>query len=279
MNNATLEKEFKTRAEYSSRLNEISQPLFNNTPIHYFSVGRFYYDGSYTGFTSDIEWEKVAESHHLNAIPDVINYYLHQFKQNYDLWSLSSVFSQNKNTEKFFQTCSEFGHCNGMTLVKRFEDCCEVYWFASNGLEGVDQFYLEKQDLLEHFVLYAKDKIMSDKILMDKLYSHNVFPGINQPSQQIKSVDLDGELLFPVQRYYFGKDSQCYFTKREWQCIKLLLQGNDSRQVAANLSVSCRTIETHFKNIKSKMGVKTLDKLRAILWGDCVVQAMLRMGV
>ena len=41
-------------------------------------------------------------------------------------------------------------------------------------------------------------------------------------------------------------------TKRELECIKLLMQGQTAKQIAKNLNISYRTVEAHFQNIKLK---------------------------
>jgi PAS domain S-box-containing protein len=50
-------------------------------------------------------------------------------------------------------------------------------------------------------------------------------------------------------------------TKREKEVILYLISGQSCRQVAANLSISCHTVETHIKNIHRKLGVSTLAEV------------------
>ncbi len=60
------------------------------------------------------------------------------------------------------------------------------------------------------------------------------------------------------------------FSNRELQCIKLLLRGKTSRDIANTLGLSIRTIETYIDNIKFKLAVQTkpelIEKLMDLLY-------------
>lgn len=42
------------------------------------------------------------------------------------------------------------------------------------------------------------------------------------------------------------------FTKREVECLKCLVLGMSMKEIATELNISCRTVESHLKNIKKK---------------------------
>jgi DNA-binding CsgD family transcriptional regulator len=50
-------------------------------------------------------------------------------------------------------------------------------------------------------------------------------------------------------------------TKREWDVLKLLLQGKSNKRIAWEMSVSKRTVEFHLKNIYTKFGVASRVEL------------------
>lgn len=52
-------------------------------------------------------------------------------------------------------------------------------------------------------------------------------------------------------------DGREVLTSREQTILLQLAQGNSNKQVAANLDISVRTVETHRKNIKRKLGIST----------------------
>jgi len=51
------------------------------------------------------------------------------------------------------------------------------------------------------------------------------------------------------------------FTNRERSCLTQLLKGNTSKQIAASLKLSTRTIEFYINNIKNKLGCQTKSEL------------------
>jgi DNA-binding CsgD family transcriptional regulator len=50
-------------------------------------------------------------------------------------------------------------------------------------------------------------------------------------------------------------------SNREWDVLKLLLQGKSNKQIASSLDISVRTVEFHLKNIYAKFQVRTRIEL------------------
>jgi len=65
------------------------------------------------------------------------------------------------------------------------------------------------------------------------------------------------------------EDPLASLTTRERMVFFAALRGLTSKQIAAALSISSRTVETHRENMLAKLGVAKIDKLlpRAIAWG------------
>jgi len=57
------------------------------------------------------------------------------------------------------------------------------------------------------------------------------------------------------------KDLVLLLTIREKEIIKLLSDGCTNKEIAKKLKISVRTVETHRKNIMSKLNLKTLAGL------------------
>lgn len=89
----------------------------------------------------------------------------------------------------------------------------------------------------------AKFKLKSDKLL-------------NKPKKVLKS-------------YFLGdKYKNVYFTKREAECMVLLLKGKTINKVASELILSPRTIEFYLKNMKNKLGCHTKFELIELVQGS-----------
>jgi DNA-binding NarL/FixJ family response regulator len=67
----------------------------------------------------------------------------------------------------------------------------------------------------------------------------------------------DSALLDPVE-----KGPRQSLTRREAEIFRLIGRGLSNRDIAANLHLSPRTVETHRKNIVAKVGVSGLDLVR-----------------
>jgi DNA-binding CsgD family transcriptional regulator len=64
---------------------------------------------------------------------------------------------------------------------------------------------------------------------------------------------------------WFGKEiimaQLPQLSNREWDVLKLLLQGKGNKQIASSLDISVRTVEFHLKNIYAKFQVRTRIEL------------------
>lgn len=66
-------------------------------------------------------------------------------------------------------------------------------------------------------------------------------------------------------------DSETGLTKREKSILKLIVNGQNNREIADQLDISIRTIETHRANMMKKLGVKNAVELVRIAIEDKLV--------
>ncbi len=262
--------------QYSQKFHDICLPLFENTPVTFFSIGRYYHNGGYTGFMSDPKWTDLyREQHYFSALPDVINYCLSYMPTNFDLWTLSNVYSQNQSTERLYQDCAAFDYTNGITLSEKFGDYTEFYWFSSDKKEGIDRFFLEKQDLLKLFILYAKDKIMQDKELNLEINKAYFLPGLSDSTTPVSLLQDDEWLKqLEISRYYIGENKDVHLTCKELECLLLLLQDRMTKEMAQTLQISKRTVETHISHIKVKARCTNIREIRRRFKDNQFVRAL-----
>ncbi|OFX27723.1 MAG: hypothetical protein A2033_02990 [Bacteroidetes bacterium GWA2_31_9] len=55
--------------------------------------------------------------------------------------------------------------------------------------------------------------------------------------------------------------TQTFLTKRELEIVKLIVKDKSNQEIADNLNISLRTVETHRRNIMQKLNVKTVVAL------------------
>ena len=54
--------------------------------------------------------------------------------------------------------------------------------------------------------------------------------------------------------YVYGAVRDTYLTQSELNCLQMLLQLQTSKQIARNLNISVKTVESHIANFKSRLG-------------------------
>lgn len=65
-----------------------------------------------------------------------------------------------------------------------------------------------------------------------------------------------------------SKHENVYFTRRESECMVLLLKGKTISSVAKLLKLSPRTVEYYIKNMKSKLGCRTKFELIDLVYAS-----------
>ena len=65
-----------------------------------------------------------------------------------------------------------------------------------------------------------------------------------------------------------NKYGDAYFTRREAECMVLLLKGKTINSVADILELSPRTVEYYIKNMKSKIGCRTKFELVDLVYAS-----------
>jgi DNA-binding CsgD family transcriptional regulator len=73
----------------------------------------------------------------------------------------------------------------------------------------------------------------------------------------------------PLVAYGLGnKYGNTYFTRREAECMVLLLKGKTINSVASILNLSPRTVEYYIKNMKFKLGCRTKFELVDLVYAS-----------
>jgi len=76
--------------------------------------------------------------------------------------------------------------------------------------------------------------------------------------------DIAGDLvkefihLSPAQR---EQDAYVILSDRERQTLQQLAEGRSTHEIAENLSISAKTVETHRRNLKDKLGIESIANL------------------
>lgn len=228
---------------------------------------------------NDFNYVKIYKDHSqikLTSRPDWIRYYYEQGFQylgEYEIpfeciqpgYKLTSAM----NARKIFTAAKEgFGIDNGIVLIDKYEDFCEMFWFGStNNDPKAVNFYLNNMDLLRRFVLYFKEKAAA--IITQASHERILLPHreIVLESKRLMNSEVRKNFIQSVRIELYrlsGKYSHVGLTEREFECAICLLEGKTAKQTSKDLEISRRTVETHLSNIKSKVNCKTKAELISI---------------
>ncbi len=222
--------------ESSIDLEQISRPL-KKIGIDLFGYHRVYNDGTEIMLCSDVAWTQ----HYYKNEFTIENGTLEKVgldKFEYVIWP--NEFPECQMREAKF--VSRITSLISLKLITT-NDCCEFFGFAtkSNYTYSINLF-LNNLDVLKKFSLHFK-----------KVASH-----ILKKCESNKIIPVDASFLSQNRlRNILNRRStlvQSTLSERELDCAKYLLMGKPMREIAEQLLISPRTVETHVENIKNKLG-------------------------
>ncbi|MBS0357993.1 MAG: helix-turn-helix transcriptional regulator [Proteobacteria bacterium] len=234
----------------STKISEICAPLFEKFPINYFLYMRKYKDNSVLILMSHRDW----------AIHYLACGYLLLFQgPGIHSW-VNSMPSAAIDV-----AASHFNIHNGITLEKVHENFIEIIELASPSLYSSPMEFLNQKNLLNEFIFYFKNEAQ-ELIKKDK---HLILPKVFFSKQ--KSLDKSYDDFcqsIRIKKFHAGENY--FYTKKEFEVLYLIGEGQTVKQTAVDLSIGVRTVETHLKNAKiktkSNSTVELIKKFRKILF-------------
>ncbi len=237
--------EFNTQTY--SKISEIFNPL-ENMGITTFVYQNFINDKQYFPVANNINWIK----YHLNNMCDFNKTFQQKiFLSEKDI----HTFWPSKPIDPLLTSFYSFNIWNGIMIVNRStkSSSIEAFSFATN-YENTDiiNFYISNFQRLKEFILFFKKKILDDKdeLILSKSItlknpllfkdSLNTFEKIRRP---------DNFVLSTISTNSGPINISC----RENECLLYLSKGQSFKEIASNLNISSRTVESHLSNIKNKL--------------------------
>ena len=232
-------------------VNSICLPLFEHTPISYFTHLTHYKDNSRIYLTSNVDWVKYFFEHKFYQIP-YISTPLNQFDTGYYSWDACPDDALIHDGREYFNIDHRF------MIVEKFADYNCFYSFGTRkNFHQAINFYLSHLDLLHKFINYFKEKsqplvrsYQQQRIILPPSNNFSVAQ-INVLSSQARQKLIDS---IGTQRYWLNDKN--YLTKREFECARYIIQGMNSKEIANQLNISARTIEKYIEAIKTKLNCR-----------------------
>jgi DNA-binding CsgD family transcriptional regulator len=249
--------------EYNISINQkiisLCKPLLDNFGITYFSYSHFFNTGKYLDFCADIKWQQ----HYIEyfASEPFISKYMKQIYLNrtkYSLWNNDPKSAPEKLFSRFIVDSCNFDIWHGFTIYKHYENSIEAWHFATTKENcRICNFYINNIELLEHFILYFRDRAFefidpSDSKKLMTLRDNSPFIDPSHMELELSKNFIENT---SIKKYHLStKNASVTLSRKEAECLFHFSKGRSTKETAKLMNASPRTIETHIENIKRKTG-------------------------
>lgn len=211
--------------------------------INYIGYREFYRDGTSMAFCSNLNWYDIAPYSEEMKVDMAIHYALELIflkKNEFNYIVRTTSFIKNK----FIKSLSSQDMCNSLLIYKKEKDIIKMYSFiASKNNKEAMNYFVNKKDYYDYVVSLYQEKLFN--IFKKKEYNELRLPLFNKETT---------EIIFKNETI---KNQEFNFTKREKDCLHLLMYGASNKEIAKNLNISPNTAAYHVNNIKNKLQVNS----------------------
>ncbi len=202
----------------------------------------------------------------LSKHPELVKHYFESEYYYFDILQLNSKLEEQYlmrdlqnltgKTRQLQDDINAYGIGHAFTILHRSATRLDFYNFATHfGNSRINEYYLQKLDVLKQFISFFHEKVETNAHL--KLAYDYRLPCKDKENgfQQQLANDLmavDNLNIKPASRYYIP-GSQCYLTRREYECLSWLAKGKTQDEIAIILNISLRTVRAHITQIKEKL--------------------------
>ncbi|MCE5315895.1 MAG: LuxR C-terminal-related transcriptional regulator [Parachlamydia sp.] len=240
MNETTLLLRF-FKTSYFDRVKKLCDPLKDAFGIDTFWHSSIGPKGEFTHFSNTPEGtcHYFEEKHYLgNPFLRHPSNYGEGFYLLSDIAEASYMDAQKRHNDKF-------GIDHLLFFCKHQQERCHIFGFATTQKNlPMQSIYLNNILRLRQFSGHFLEQFAS--------FSCETFT-IELPKLVGSSHFFASRTLsFPYQSHF--RDDYQLLSRREKECLQLFLEGHTAAETAALLTLSRRTVETYFENIKDKLG-------------------------
>lgn len=249
--------------KYSNPIKKATQPLRDHFGVGYFTYHRIDPQGKYTVLVDRPDWAE----HYVNEKIFLIDPYL----KNPEVYQSGISLVESHGSLHYKQTICKAGKqiLNmdlGLILIQKTLAGVEFFGFSGNKMTCcLEKIYLNNQQLLIDFGNYFKGQLSSILMKMEKeasslldlkgkgfLCNKLIQPDITLPARTAFLKDLG--MIKELQQ-------ASKLSLREKQCLQLLIQHKTFKKIGIDLSLSRRTVEFYFENIKNKLSCYTKQEV------------------
>ncbi len=260
---------------YINDLNNLCQPLFQNTKIDSFNYIRAYQDGSYISLNTNYAMEKFM-------LTEDKGRFMHDVK------ILDAIFNNkklskipHKNKLCLFTEDIDRGYWANMFKIFNVKSCFNIvekngiyyerFGFSSSLDKPIYTFYLNHIDILEKFIWYFREygnQLIKEGEKNKVIWFNNDadYCKLVQDLTQMFAKEKDYRAIlapqFRIKKYPVNNGgSEYYLTSHEVRCLQYLGHGFTCKEIGNMLQISHRTVEGHLRNIKNRLDIQSHNQL------------------
>ncbi len=254
---------YKYNESILDKLKSICEPL-ELLGIKAFCYGRLFKDGTYLRLGTNKDWNQYVFQNVFSYTPTfqkVINEAeinkFHCF-----LWPLA-----NYENDTLLSQLYNLNIWHGINVIENLGNSIECYGFAADRYtDNMGNFYLNNKELLEQFIIYfrVKAKDLIDSTNKEKLCF------LNSPLEDYVSLKSENEkrikdyinLIKVARTPVISKEGKViYLSEQQNKCLLSLKEGKTTKEIAKDLNLSPRTVETYINQVKIKTGFQRKSEL------------------
>jgi DNA-binding CsgD family transcriptional regulator len=254
--------------KHSDAIRKTTRPIRERFGVEYFTYHRIDRDGKYTVLVDRPDW---ADHYVTNKL-----YLNDPYLRHPDVFFPGVCLMDHHGSEEYRERIvKEAKEATGLDLcammIQKDEKGVEFFGFAGRkGSCALEKVYLNQSYLLESFGEYFKKQLNPILFQMESeagflvnlkgehfFSDEPLYPEIPNPECLAFLEDIDVKEARAFSR----------LSPREKQCLQLLLEGRSSKETAAILNLSPRTVETYFENLKKKFSCWNKQELFALARG------------
>lgn len=239
--------------KYSDRIRKATQPLRERFGIEYFTYHRIDDEGKYTVLVDRPDWAQ----HYVQEQIYLQDPYLRHPSCYQSGISLIETHGSKEYREMLLDAGKKVMNVDmGAFLIEKKENSVEFFGYSGNKeSSALQSLYLNHPQILRSFAAHFKRSLHSILAQMTVETSSLVdLKGDDYFCKQTICPDVAPEMRLAYYRDLgFEAQNAEKLSRREKQCLKLLIESKSAKETAQVLGLSPRTVESYFENIKCKL--------------------------
>ena len=246
-----------SQKKFCKEITALCQPIFELFNVNYFAHTRAFHNRQFVAVMTNPELtECFLKRKHSIYFSEGNGFYLN------DGCYFTNCFTQSFGLEEKLKAFwKEFDIGYLIHIVKKQTGYDDMYYFGLNVQDGflVNKF-LNHLKMIEHFILYFKSQSLGVFNKIEPVsYSQDYFllpqskPNISYVTSKEQEIFLKSLPLKKVQ--VLGKLGNAFLSQREYECLRYANKCYSLKEIAKQINISPRTVETYLNSVKNKLGI------------------------